>query len=145
MSDDEYPETPPTEAAAHSCGGGHAEHDVKPSAGAKYFCPMCPGVESDQPGACPKCGMALERNPAWKAAAKTLYTCPMHPEIEQDHPGACPKCGMALEPKTVAAEPEESDLKRGRRWSQRKQARPAPVVDGHARWTSAGVDPRGSG
>ncbi len=25
---------------------------------------MCPGVESDKPGACPKCGMALERNPA---------------------------------------------------------------------------------
>ena len=51
--------------------------------------------------------MALERNPAWKAAAKTIYTCPMHPEIEQDHPGDCPKCGMALEPKTVAAEPED--------------------------------------
>ena len=27
---------------------------------AKYFCPMCPGVESDKPGTCPKCGMALE-------------------------------------------------------------------------------------
>ena len=26
---------------------------------------MCPGVESDVPGDCPKCGMALERNPAW--------------------------------------------------------------------------------
>jgi len=26
-----------------------------------YVCPMCPGVESDRPGACPKCGMALER------------------------------------------------------------------------------------
>ncbi|MFM8364573.1 MAG: copper-transporting P-type ATPase [Verrucomicrobiota bacterium] len=24
---------------------------------------MCPGVESDSPGICPKCGMALERNP----------------------------------------------------------------------------------
>ncbi len=33
---------------------------VTPSASAKYFCPMCPGVESDQPGECPKCGMALE-------------------------------------------------------------------------------------
>jgi len=47
-----------------SCCGGHsAEADVKPSAGAKYFCPMCPGVESDKPGDCPVCGMALERNP----------------------------------------------------------------------------------
>ena len=28
--------------------------------GAAYFCPLCPGVEGDVPGACPKCGMALE-------------------------------------------------------------------------------------
>src|SRR5688500_768426 len=34
---------------------------------AQYFCPMCPGVESNKPGDCPKCGMALERNPAWVA------------------------------------------------------------------------------
>jgi Cu+-exporting ATPase len=27
--------------------------------GAQYFCPMCEGVESDRPGDCPKCGMAL--------------------------------------------------------------------------------------
>ena len=41
----------------------HAHHDhaeVKPDAAAKYFCPMCPGVESDRPGDCPKCGMSLE-------------------------------------------------------------------------------------
>ncbi len=25
-----------------------------------YFCPMCPGVESDKPGICPVCGMALQ-------------------------------------------------------------------------------------
>lgn len=29
---------------------------------------MCPGVESDKPGTCPKCGMALERNPAYGPA-----------------------------------------------------------------------------
>ena len=53
-----------------SCCRGHghsAEADVKPSSGAKYFCPMCPGVESDRPGDCPKCGMALERNPLFAA------------------------------------------------------------------------------
>lgn len=70
---------------------------------------MCPDVESDVPGDCPKCGMALERNPAGKPAAKTIYTCPMHPEIEQDHPGDCPKCGMALEPKIIKAAVEEDD------------------------------------
>ena len=53
---------PPAEKK--SCCHFHAEDaDVKPSAGAKYFCPMCPGVESDKPGDCPICGMALERNP----------------------------------------------------------------------------------
>jgi P-type Cu+ transporter len=49
----------------HAHYGEHDHGVVKPSAGAKYFCPMCPGVESDRPGDCPKCGMALERNPTW--------------------------------------------------------------------------------
>jgi len=63
----------------------------------KYVCRMCAGVESDSPGACPKCGMALE--PALPQPKRSVqYTCPMHPEIVQDQPGACPKCGMALEP-----------------------------------------------
>jgi P-type Cu+ transporter len=95
-----------------SCCGGHghpAEADVKPSSDTKYFCPMCPGAESDKPGDCPKCGMALERNPMWKPNTKTTYTCPMHPEIEQDHPGDCPKCGMALEPKGVSESDEEDE------------------------------------
>ncbi|MEO8341439.1 MAG: HAD-IC family P-type ATPase, partial [Nitrospirota bacterium] len=34
----------------------HTERDGD----AFYFCPMCPGVESDKPGECPKCGMTLE-------------------------------------------------------------------------------------
>ncbi len=96
--------------AAHTCehhGHDHHDHAVKPSGAAKYFCPMCPGVESDKPGDCPKCGMALERNPAFAEASRTLWTCPMHPEIERSEPGDCPICGMALEPKTVSAEPED--------------------------------------
>ena len=32
---------------------------VEPAPG-KYYCPMCPGVESDGPGVCTSCGMALE-------------------------------------------------------------------------------------
>ncbi|MCX6857347.1 MAG: copper-translocating P-type ATPase [Verrucomicrobia bacterium] len=77
--------------------------------GAIYTCPMHPEVRQDHPGACPKCGMALERNKAWKSDAKTIYTCPMHPEIEQDHPGDCPKCGMSLVPKAGTASAEEDD------------------------------------
>ncbi len=68
---------------------------------------MCPGIESDRPDACPKCGMALERNPAYAKGAGTIYTCPMHPQVRQDHPGACPICGMALEP--VQAVPVEDN------------------------------------
>ena len=103
--------TPPEPPATHDCCGGHHPNpiEVKPPAESKYFCPMCPGVASDQPGDCPKCGMALERNPAWKAGPLTIYTCPMHPEIAQDHPGDCPKCGMALVAKAEAAGEEEDD------------------------------------
>jgi Cu+-exporting ATPase len=83
---------------------------AKQATSGKYICPMCAGVESDRPGSCPKCGMALE--PARPVAAKrVIYTCPMHPEVQQDHPGSCPKCGMALEPKSIeAAEEGDSEL-----------------------------------
>ena len=95
-------------SSADQAEQSHPQHDrgvlpAKPSAAAKYFCPMCPGVESDEPGDCPKCGMALERNRAWVApvSGKAIYTCPMHAQIRQDHPGDCPICGMRLEPMTV--------------------------------------------
>src|SRR3990170_391618 len=66
--------------------------------------------ESDQPGDCPKCGMALERTtPAELDIRRTVYTCPMHPEIEQEGPGTCPKCGMGLEPKSVRRGNDEAD------------------------------------
>ncbi len=32
----------------------------RPPVALRYLCPMCAGVMSDRPGACPKCGMALE-------------------------------------------------------------------------------------
>lgn len=70
---------------------------------------MCPGVEADQPGDCPKCGMALERNPAFAGGGKPVYTCPMHPEVRQDHPGDCPKCGMPLEQLQAGGEEAEDD------------------------------------
>ncbi|MDZ7265930.1 MAG: heavy metal translocating P-type ATPase [candidate division KSB1 bacterium] len=94
---------------AHACCADDGASPTTPSSAAKYFCPMCEGVESDKPGDCPKCGMALELNPAWKPKSKIIYTCPMHPEIEQGHPGECPICGMALEPKTVSRDTEEEN------------------------------------
>ena len=79
-----------------------------PEGTAKYICPMCPGVESDKPTACPKCGMALEPEIAAPPGTKTEYVCPMHPEVVQNQPGSCPKCGMALEPREVSLDEEEN-------------------------------------
>jgi Cu+-exporting ATPase len=94
------------QGAASCCANGAAA-EVKPSATAKYFCPMCEGVESEKAGDCPKCGMALEKNPAWKPKSKVIYSCPMHPEIERDELGDCPICGMVLEPKIPRSETAE--------------------------------------
>jgi P-type Cu+ transporter len=81
-----------------------------------YTCPMHPEVRQQEPGACPKCGMALEAVSPPAPITRTEYTCPMHPEIVRNEPGSCPKCGMALEPRTATAEEEENaelrDMKR---------------------------------
>ena len=77
------------------------------SAGSAYVCPMCPGVRSAKPAACPSCGMALEPEMP-VAATRVEYTCPMHPEIVRPGPGSCPICGMALEPRTVTAQEEDN-------------------------------------
>ena len=67
-----------------------------------YVCPMDPEVRESRPGACPKCGMALEPE-------TVEYTCPMHPEIVRNGPGNCPICGMALEPRVAAGVHAEDD------------------------------------
>jgi P-type Cu+ transporter len=86
---------------------GQAHDTVKPPATFQYFCPMCPEVESDVPGTCPKCGMPLEKHPLSQPSHDIIYTCPMHPQVQQNKPGNCPICGMALEPKTVTIDVEE--------------------------------------
>lgn len=73
-----------------------------------YTCPMHPEIRQNGPGACPKCGMALEPVLPTPTQTQTEYTCPMHPEIVRDAPGTCPICGMALEPRTVGVEDEEN-------------------------------------
>ena len=85
----------------------------------EHTCPMHPEVRQVGPGACPKCGMALEPVSA-APATKTEWTCPMHPEVVRDQPGACPICGMALEPREVTLDdenPELDDMTRRFRWS----------------------------
>ena len=75
---------------------------------ATYICPMDPEVREQNPGACPKCGMALEPSVPKPSAARVEYTCPMHPEIIRSEPGSCPICGMALEPRTVSGSEDEN-------------------------------------
>ena len=77
---------------------------------------MHPEVRRPAPGACPKCGMALEPVAVAAPPTRTEWVCPMHPEIVRTGPGACPICGMALEPRTVTLEeepnPELGDMTR---------------------------------
>ncbi len=85
------------------------------AAGVEYICPMDPEVHQMGPGACPKCGMALEPATLTAPATRTEYTCPMHPEVVRDEPGSCPVCGMALEPREITTEernPELTDMQR---------------------------------
>ncbi len=82
---------------------GRPAAPATPKQAVLYACPMDPEVRRSAPGACPKCGMALEPMTPAAPATRTQYTCPMHPEVVRDAPGACPICGMALEPQTTAA------------------------------------------
>lgn len=75
---------------------------------ATYTCPMHPEVRSDEPGSCPKCGMALEPLTVTLPKQEIEYTCPMHPQILRAAPGNCPICGMALEPRTISLNKEEN-------------------------------------
>jgi Cu+-exporting ATPase len=75
----------------------------------EYTCPMDPDVRQQGPGACPKCGMALEPV-SIEPLTKTEWTCPMHPEIVRSEPGACPICGMALEPRVVTLAEQNPEL-----------------------------------
>jgi len=89
--------------------GAAATDSSRPPGGdeaVEYTCPMHPEVRQRGPGACPKCGMALEPVTLAAPMTRTEYTCPMHPEIVRPEPGFCPICGMALEPRTVTVEDE---------------------------------------
>src|SRR5687767_6667172 len=96
-------------ATSTSVSAGFAA--AAPQPGTMYVCPMDPEVRQDHPGACPKCGMALEPETITAPKTKTEWTCPMHPEIVRDAPGSCPICGMALEPRTIQLEEDNHELK----------------------------------
>ncbi|MGH9793189.1 MAG: heavy metal translocating P-type ATPase [Candidatus Acidiferrales bacterium] len=94
----------------------------------EYTCPMDPEVRQKGPGACPKCGMALEPATVAPPMTRTEWTCPMHPEIVRTEPGSCPICGMALEPRTVTAEEENPELREMSRRFWVSAALTAPIL-----------------
>ncbi len=97
-------------------------HDVE------YTCPMDPEVRRMGPGACPKCGMALEPATFQPAPVRTEYTCPMHPEVVRREPGFCPICGMALEPREVTVELPNAEMVDMRRRFWISAALAAPLL-----------------
>jgi Cu+-exporting ATPase len=109
-SPDKYLNPEETVSTAESGSPGYCADDTCDTDTTLYTCPMHPEVQKTGPGACPKCGMALEPVGVPVVQTRTEYTCPMHPEIVQDHPGSCPKCGMALEPRTIEAEEDTTEL-----------------------------------
>jgi Cu+-exporting ATPase len=102
--------------AAFLSAGAAPASPGPPAPGAGYTCPMHPEVRQPGPGACPKCGMALEPVDVALPTARTEWVCPMHPQIVRSEPGSCPICGMALEPRLVTAgevvNPELIDMTR---------------------------------
>ncbi len=76
----------------------------------EYICPMDPEVHKMGPGACPKCGMALEPATVRAPTTRIDFTCPMHPQISRQEPGNCPRCGMVLEPRETIAEEVNPEL-----------------------------------
>lgn len=81
---------------------------TKAAPGELWICPMDPEIERDHPGACPKCGMALEPKHLAAPKSATEYVCPMHAQVVRREPGACPICGMALEPRVVELADDEN-------------------------------------
>ena len=81
--------------------GPAAGEGAQPEMGAgKYICPMCPGVGSDVPAACPKCGMSFEELAPRNFSFNSPY-------------GACPECSglgtrFEVDPDLVVPNPELS-------------------------------------
>jgi len=100
--------------------------------GPLYTCPMHLEIRQDHPGACPKCGMALEPVAPIQPVSKTEYVCPMHSQIVRSQPGDCPICGMTLEPRVVSAgeeaSPELADMTR-RFWISVALALPLILIE----------------
>jgi Cu+-exporting ATPase len=106
------PKEPSTTPNGHSHRGHPHQRMPEPKESPKadkYVCPMCEGVESNKPGNCPKCGMALETGPPCHSKAKGHLHLP---DASADRAGPSrpvPDLWMDLEPKTVEPGMEDDD------------------------------------
>ncbi|MDO8734069.1 MAG: heavy metal-binding domain-containing protein [Elusimicrobiota bacterium] len=115
---------------AMMCHGGHSEGEheeksEKKESGKKietkesfystlYVCPMCPDMQYEKPGKCPKCGMKLE-----KKQVLMTYACPEKDcEYRKAKPGKCPhhdkdlvKCEMKTHCPKCGEQVESKELK----------------------------------
>jgi Cu+-exporting ATPase len=98
------------EASRKTIPDGQLFKTIEDRPSGEYTCPMHPEVRQNDPGNCPKCGMALEPVEPAPTPANTEYVCPMHPQIVRSEPGNCPICGMTLEPRVVSSEEESPEL-----------------------------------
>ena len=98
---EDYLEADPDKTLAFVAEMDMGEPELPPGATLAYACPMHPEVISDEPGRCPRCGMALLAT----ASVPIAYACPMHPEVRADQPERCPKCGMKLVPAHLVPQP----------------------------------------
>ena len=93
-----------------------AAHRAAAPAAAKYTCPMDPEVHADAPGACPKCGMALEATLTAPSPARSNTSARCIPRSCRTIRGIARSVGWRLQPRSVAAEeapnPELADMAR---------------------------------
>ena len=64
-----FPSVPDTAES----GPTHAAVTAQPGNGNVYTCPMDPEVRQSEPGACPKCGMALESTSNHRKRSKLFW------------------------------------------------------------------------
>jgi hypothetical protein len=71
------------------------ERAMPAAAQAEWTCPMHPQVRSDSPGACPKCGMALERREADAGEEEKAELADMTRRLRISAGFGCPCCCWA--------------------------------------------------
>jgi Cu(I)/Ag(I) efflux system membrane fusion protein len=110
----------------------------------QYTCPMHPFIVTDQPGACPICGMALVPVPSASGATEVgggkkerkikYWAAPMDPNYRSDKPGKSPM-GMDLVPVYEEEGAEEGTIRVDPNTIQSIGVRTAPVTVGELKKT----------